>query len=530
MRNLYVALYLCLAASAQSASAQATQKQSKEHFSEYVFPCAAYCENADAKRLQWAMGSADTRPHQKAKMTDIIRLYTTTSGTDWAAAAKSYFDWRAKDETQILSVALKSVAAAPPPNSAAAPRLMNGNSLLWASDYPAGSMARGEEGTAEYQVTIKNGRPATCNIISSSGYRELDDATCRLVMERAVFDTSNVPKGAWPGAWPIFKSRIRWTIQPNAPRPYFTTLTAAQSVSRVDPNKMRCQYSDGQVSFVIAGIPCIEGAPLQKPSMAYANAKPVVENAIERPDFDGSLKAARAGDKSQFLPLASMYMTGTVVEKDAAKALFWIQKAESAGLAEAKLTLALLHAEGGIIEKNPQKAYDYLNAFVTAGNTSPRTAEITEKIKSTVGENAYSCMAYGFRLGTPNYSQCLMQTEQSQQIARQQAQLAQQQAQFAQQQAQYAEQQYQLQIQQYQRQLAAEQEAREREEKAERQAASERLRQMSEDMLCPKKTKGGIFAEPVAGCGRNKNEPRTQPLTQIQICRAAHPRNPEACH
>lgn len=267
MRILYVAFYLCLAASTQSASAQATQKQSKENFSEYVFPCAANCENADVKRLQWAMASADTRPHQKAKMADIIRLYTTTSGTDWAAAAKSYFDWRAKDEAQILSLAAKNTTAAPSSNAITAPHLINGNSLVWASDYPAGSMSRGEEGIAEFQLTIKNDRPATCNIISSSGYRELDDATCRLVMERAVFDTSNVQKGAWP----TFKSRIRWIIQPNVPRPYSTSLTATQSVSRVDPNKMRCQYSDGQVSFVSAGVPCIEGAPLQTPSMAYAN-------------------------------------------------------------------------------------------------------------------------------------------------------------------------------------------------------------------------------------------------------------------
>ena len=512
MRNFYVALYLCLAASAQSASAQATQKHSKVHFSDYVFPCAANCENADVKRLQWAMGSADTRPHQKAKMTDIIRLYTTTSGTDWSAAAKSYFDWRNKDEAQILSLAAKSMTAAPSPNLAEAPRLINGNSLLWASDYPVGSMSRGEEGVAEFQLTIKNERPASCNIISSSGYRELDDATCRLVTERAVFDTSNVPKGDWP----TFKSRIRWSIQPNAPRPYHPSLTATQSVSRVDPNKMRCQYSDGYVGFVSAGFQCFEGAPLQKSDAGYAISNPGIEKAIQKADFEQSLKAARAGDASQFLPVALMYAKGAGVEKDDAKALFWIQKAESAGLAEAKFTLAVLHAEGQVVEKNFQKSFDYLNAYMMSEKSNQNAAVLSEHIKASVGPNEYSCMTYGFRQGTPNYSQCLMQTAQAQQLAEQQAQLARQQAQYAQQQAQFTQQQYQLQVQQYERLLAAEQEAREREEKAKNRELSERLFAISQDMFCPKKTRGGIFAEPVAGCGRNKYEPKP-PIVNVYV-------------
>jgi hypothetical protein len=210
-----------------------------------------------------------------------------------------------------------------------------------------------------------------------------------------------------------------------------------------------------------------------------------------------------------------MYMTGTGVEKDDVKALFWTQRAEKAGLIEAKYTLALMYAQGGAVEQDLQKSYDYLNAYLKAGNTSPKTAELSESIKRIVGENGYSCMTYGFRQGTPSFAQCLMQADQAQRLAQQQAQLARQQAQFAQQQAQYAQQQYELQAQQYQRQLAAEQQALEREKEAKRQAAWERLSQAAEDLACPK-VGPGMFAEPVAGCGRNKHVPPA-PVVNVQV-------------
>jgi hypothetical protein len=252
------------------------------------------------------------------------------------------------------------------------------------------------------------------------------------------------------------------------------------------------------------------------------------EIARQKTEFDRSIKAARAGDTAQFLPVAAMYTAGAGIGKDDAKALFWIQKAESAGLTEAKYNLALLYAEGGAVGQDLQKSYDYLNEYIQAGNTSSKTAELTETIKQRVGSHGFSCMTYGFRQGTPNYSQCLMQTAQAERLAHQQAQLAQQQALFA-------KQQYELQAEQYRRQIAAEKLAAEQAAKEQRERdrakLSEELFKLSEDLLCPKKPGGGIFREPVAGCGRNKNEPRSPaPLTQIQICRAANPRNPEACH
>lgn len=528
MRHLKAIVFLGLAIQFSPATAQIALPQSSSPTSVYAGPCPKHCVNPDARRLQFAIDSPDTRPHQKAKIFEIMKLYRKADGINWKGAADAYFYWRNNDEARYLSAAAPQTrTAAPPSNATSAPRLLNGNSLIMPSDYPAGSMARGEEGISAFELTLKNGRPASCKITSSSGFGELDEAACRLATERSIFDMSALPKGALS----TYSNRVSWSIPAwDQPRPFQHNLTATQSVSRIDPNKIRCHYSDGYIGFVIAGSPCVKGAPAQNSKTSYARVAPTIENAITKSDFERSLKAARSGDTAQFLPVASMYMAGTGVGKDDVKALFWIRAAEKAGLAEAKYTLALLHADGGAVERDFQKSYDYLTAYVTAGYASQKTIDLSERIKRNVGEHGFSCMTYGFRQETPSYSQCLMQTAQAEQLAQQQAQLARQQAQFAKQQAQFAEQQYRLQLEQNQRQLAAEQEARERAEEAERKAASERLFAMSADMLCPKKTRGGIFAEPVAGCGRNKNEREERPLTQIQICRAANPRNPEACH
>lgn len=522
MRRPQMALSLALAFLILPASAKNMQQQSVD---EYVFPCSTHCTDPEVVRLQGAMQSSATRPHQKAMLVRMIQLHTLSKGIDWKGASDAYFNWRKEDEARYLSAAPSNISSKASTKNIAPPRLTNGSSLITSSDYPAGSIERGEEGVAAFELKLKNGRPVSCKITSSSGYQELDDTTCRIVTARSVFETSTASKDDWS----TFTSRLRWSIQPSAPRPYFATLTATQSTSRVDPYKIRCQYSDGYVAFVRAGSPCVESPPVNTTFAAYPGTSRTFDGALPQPNFEQTLKAARAGDTAQYLAVASMYMTGTGVGKDDAKGLFWIQKAEKAGLSEAKYTLAQAYLQGGVVGQDLQKSYDYLNEYIQAGNASSKSAQLTETIKRRVGEHGFSCMTYGFRLGTPNHSQCLMQTAQAEKLAQQQAQLAQQQAQYAQQQALFAQQQYELQAEQYERQIAAEKIAKEREEEAARQAAAERLFKMSEDMLCPK-VGGRPFGEPVPGCGRNKNVPRTQPLTRQAICRAVNVEDPLVCY
>lgn len=161
-------------------------------------------------------------------------------------------------ETHKLSVCYAAMsifvlASAMLPSSTVAQTLLNASDLIKPTDYPAGSMSRGEEGISGFKLTLKKGRAASCKITSSSGFEELDEATCRLATERSVFDMSTLPKGDWS----TYSNRVSWSIPAFIPREFNGNLTASQLVSRIDPNKIRCQYSDGYVGFVHAGNPCI---------------------------------------------------------------------------------------------------------------------------------------------------------------------------------------------------------------------------------------------------------------------------------
>ena len=63
-------------------------------------------------------------------------------------------------------------------------------------DYPSADLRRGNEGTAQYRLTVgSNGRVNGCQITKSSGARGLDDATCRYVERRARFDPATNGEG-----------------------------------------------------------------------------------------------------------------------------------------------------------------------------------------------------------------------------------------------------------------------------------------------------------------------------------------------
>lgn len=61
--------------------------------------------------------------------------------------------------------------------------------LFTADDYPSQSLRDGEQGTVRVRLTINRlGMPRQCTIEQSSGYRRLDEATCRILLERARFE------------------------------------------------------------------------------------------------------------------------------------------------------------------------------------------------------------------------------------------------------------------------------------------------------------------------------------------------------
>jgi protein TonB len=69
-------------------------------------------------------------------------------------------------------------------------------SVLYASDYPLEARRRGWEGTVVADLTISvSGAVDKCDLVKSSGYKLLDDTTCRILVRRARFHPAHDKDG-----------------------------------------------------------------------------------------------------------------------------------------------------------------------------------------------------------------------------------------------------------------------------------------------------------------------------------------------
>jgi TonB family protein len=95
-------------------------------------------------------------------MTAITRI-----GLAWVAGALAATAGQAQDK------------AADPPEK---------QSVITSQDYPRRAIDMHEEGTTKYRLTIgTDGRVTDCKVTESSGFRDLDTLTCRLVKQRSRF-------------------------------------------------------------------------------------------------------------------------------------------------------------------------------------------------------------------------------------------------------------------------------------------------------------------------------------------------------
>lgn len=116
----------------------------------------------------------------------------------------------------VLVVAPPGPAAAPPPPpprftpKAASPK---GNPGNWATtnDYPTRALREEREGVTGFRVTVgTDGRATSCDVTSSSGSSDLDQATCSNVLRRARFTPATDGEGnPTTGS---YSSRVRWVI------------------------------------------------------------------------------------------------------------------------------------------------------------------------------------------------------------------------------------------------------------------------------------------------------------------------------
>ena len=87
----------------------------------------------------------------------------------------------------------------------------NPGSWVSTDDYPAAALRRGDQGAVRFELAVgADGRVTGCRITASSGFPDLDAATCANVTRRARFEPASDGSGARvPGS---YNGSIRWVI------------------------------------------------------------------------------------------------------------------------------------------------------------------------------------------------------------------------------------------------------------------------------------------------------------------------------
>lgn len=79
------------------------------------------------------------------------------------------------------------------------------------NDYPRSSLLDGSEGVARFRLVIgTNGSVSSCEVTTSTGDRQLDQATCRHITRRAKFDAATDENGA--RVMGTYTGSVRWEI------------------------------------------------------------------------------------------------------------------------------------------------------------------------------------------------------------------------------------------------------------------------------------------------------------------------------
>lgn len=206
--------------------------------------------------------------------------------------------------------------------------------------------------------------------------------------------------------------------------------------------------------------------------------------------FELELSAAKRGLPRAQARVGWGYLHGVGVIVNREKAIYWLDKAVKNNDPAGYYSISLAYLNGWGVEADLQKAFDY--AIKAKNARYDASDDLLRQIAETSGRRDFTCMSYGFKQGTIEFAQCRLKIDQAQE----QAEVALQQAAAAQ--REYDRRQAEA--------RAAQALAQQAEAERRRNESADRLRQFSEDLLCPKQGPG-MFAPPVPGCGRNKNVP-----------------------
>ena len=112
-------------------------------------------------------------------------------------AALGIWTWQQQDIGEPTGQSINSNATpASPIRSQPASAKGDLRSVFTADDYPSDALQNSEEGTVRARLDVDTaGLVMKCTIVQSSGHRSLDDATCKVIAERARFTPARDDSG-----------------------------------------------------------------------------------------------------------------------------------------------------------------------------------------------------------------------------------------------------------------------------------------------------------------------------------------------
>ncbi|HEX8224107.1 MAG TPA: energy transducer TonB [Allosphingosinicella sp.] len=117
-----------------------------------------------------------------------------------------------------LLAAVPAAASAEPQPAESARARANLVALFSDADYPEAAVRNREQGPVAFSLAVgADGRPTACSVTGSSGSTILDSTTCRLLMERALFEPARDSRGKPTGD--TVAGRIVWRLPDDEPGP-----------------------------------------------------------------------------------------------------------------------------------------------------------------------------------------------------------------------------------------------------------------------------------------------------------------------
>ena len=114
-------------------------------------------------------------------------------------------------------------------------------------NYPPRALKAGEEGPVFFTVTLdKDASPMTCQVTHGSGYPLLDEETCDLIVQHAVFKAARGPDGRLRGE--TAEGVVNWTLPGHTPAAI--NLSALATASKPEPQVCRKNVRMGTLASV----------------------------------------------------------------------------------------------------------------------------------------------------------------------------------------------------------------------------------------------------------------------------------------